>query len=561
MMTLLHPLISVSHRNKAPQANVSLHKSGCKHYLLMLLVIVFAQNCFAENNRGSEEWHYTLRPGDTLLNISQSLLNHQYSMSDVVRHNHIDNQSLLAPGSIIRIPLHWLKQQPKPAEIKSVAGSVQIKRAGFSRYETLKPGMQIRVGDEIMTRQGSVVIQLADGSIIRLEEQSSLIFNRLSHFGKTGMVDTQLRLNKGSLTTDIPPLVKGSRYEIKTPSAVAAVRGTEFRLSSDANGSQLEVLEGVVEFSGKHGQVMVNAGQGAKINNNSSRIDVNNLPDAPQTRLAQESITKLPAKVEWEKSQQAQAYQVRLTEKDKHGKLVQESRQSGNSVELNQLKNGDYELAVSSIDQNGYQSADASSKIKVEIKGLQAELISPEDQAILTELTPSFLWNYSDTSVDKATDRSRQAKVEVALDEGFTAIVTDNDYISANRMRLEDPLIPGRYFWRVATLTNNTEISHSNSHSFVLKGKLASIKITSVNYLDKQVGLFWSPVANAEGYVLQVSDSSDFKTILKEEKLAKPRAHLLLNEGKLYFARVKGIASDLYVTEYGPIQEIFIQPK
>lgn len=557
MMTCQHPVNS-----PCLQSNFLLHINGCKHILLCMLLTVFCSHfSFADTNPGSEEWHYTLRPGDTLQNISQSLLNHQYSMSDVVRHNQIDNQSLLAPGSIIKIPLHWLKQQPKPAEINSVSGSVQIKRAGNSRYEALKPGMQIKVGDEIVTRQGSVVIQLADGSIIRLEEQSNLIFNRLSHFGKTGMVDTQLRLNKGSLTTDIPPLVKGSRYEIKTPSAVAAVRGTEFRLSSDENGSQVEVLEGVVEFTGKHGQVMVNAGQGARINNNSARIDVNTLPEAPKTRLAQETITNLPAKIEWEKSQDAQAYEVRLTEQDKNGKLVQQGKQTSNALELNQIKNGDYELAVNSIDRNGYQSEDASSKIKVDIKGQEAELVTPEDQAIITELTPSFLWNYNETNADSPTNRTRQSKVEVALDEGFTAIVTDNDFISSNRMSLENPLIPGRYFWRVKTLTNNTEVSHSNIQSFVIKGKLAVIQITSVNYLDKQVGLFWSPVANAEGYVLQVSDSSDFKNILKEEKLAKPRAHLLLNEGKLYFARVKGIASDLYVTEYGPVQEIFIQPK
>jgi hypothetical protein len=557
MTTLTHPFLL----NKKVHYFLWL-TNGCRHFVIaVLLALCFVQNCAAENTQGSEEWHYTLRPGDTLLAISQALLNHQYTMSDVVRHNHIDNQSILAPGSIIKIPLQWLKQQPQPAKIKTVAGSVQLKRAGQSRYEQLKPGMQIRVGDEIVTRQGSVVIELADGSIISLDEQSNLIFNRLSHFGKTGMVDTQLRLNKGSLTTDIPPLVKGSRYEIKTPSAVAAVRGTEFRLRSDDQGTRVEVLQGVVEFTGEHGQVLVNAGQGASISSNTPRIDLIKLPDAPNTQLAQEKITNLPAKVEWDKVQNAQAYQVRLTEKDKHGQLVQQGRQTDNALELKQIKNGNYELSVSSIDNNGYQGLDANSRIIVDIKGIQAELKSPDNDSIVTESTPAFVWSYTAANDKGGFDNTPQSKVEVALDEDFTAIVTDNDFIKTNRMTLEDPLIPGRYFWRVASLTNNTELSYSDAKSFVIKGQLASIQISSVNYLDKQVGLFWSPVANAEGYLLQVSDSSDFKNILKEEKLAKPRAHLLLNVGKLYFARVKGIANDLYVSEFGPIQEIFIQPK
>jgi len=536
--------------------------NGCQHYFVLLLLSIFyAHSTLADSTSGSEEWHYTLRPGDTLQAISSTLLNHQFSFSDVVKHNNINHQSALAPGSIIKIPLHWLKHQPQPAKIKSITGSVQIKRTTSSRYESLQADMQIRVGDEIVTRQGTVVIELADGSIIRLDEQSNLIFNRLSHFGKTGMVDTQLRLNRGSLTTDIPPLVKGSRYEIKTPSAVAAVRGTEFRLKSDSKGTRVEVLEGSVEFTGEHGQVLVNAGQGASINTNTPRIELITLPRTPKTRLAKETINSLPAKIEWEQSQDAQAYQVRLTEKDKNGKLVQQSRQTQNALELNQIKNGDYELAVSNIDNNGYQGLDANSRITVEIKGIQAELKAPNDQETISELNPSFVWSYTAAKQEGTFNNSVLSKVEVALDEDFTAIITDNDFTKATKMTLEDPLIPGRYFWRVSSLTNNTELSFSESQTFNIKGKLASIQISSVNYLDKQVGLFWSPVANAQGYILQVSDNSDFTNILKEEKLSKPRAHLLLNAGKLYFARVKGISNDLYVSEFGPIQEIFIQPK
>ena len=536
--------------------------NGCKRSLLVLLLsIIFTQTSLAESNQGSEEWHYTLRPGDTLQAIALNLLNHEYSLSDVIKHNHINQQSVLAPGSILKIPLHWLKHQPQPAKIMSVAGSAQLKRASSSRYEILKPAMQIRVGDEIVTRQGTVVIELADGSIIRLDEQSNLIFNRLSHFGKTGMVDTQLRLNRGSLTTDIPPLVKGSRYEIKTPSAVAAVRGTEFRLHSDNNGTRVEVLEGAVEFTGEHGQVVVNAGQGASINSNTPRIEVITLPRMPKTRLAEETVNSLPAKIAWEKSEDALAYQVRLTEQDKNGQLIQQGKQTGNTLELQQIKNGNYELAVSSIDKQGYQGQDANSRITVDIKGIQADLKAPADQESITDLNPSFAWSYSTAKQEAGFDNNVLSKVEVALDEDFTAIITDNDFIKANKMRLEDPLIPGRYFWRVSSLSNNTELSHSDSQTFNIKGKLASIQISSVNYLDKQVGLFWSPVANAQGYLLQVSDNSDFTNILKEEKLSKPRAHLLLNVGKLYFARVKGISTDLYVSEFGPIQEIFIQPK
>tara|TARA_R110002072_G_scaffold24747_3_gene83696 strand:- start:38670 stop:40325 length:1656 start_codon:yes stop_codon:yes gene_type:complete len=522
---------------------------------IAMLVFSNAGTSHAKDN-GMEEWHYTLRPGDTLQEISLSLLNHKYTWSDVVKHNRIDQLANIAPGSIVKIPMHWLKHQPKPAKVMTLTGSVQIKKASSSRYEILKQDMLIRVGDEIATRKGNVVIEFADSSTIRLEENSNLVFNKLSHFGKTGMVDTRLRLKRGSLTTDIPPLVKGSRYEIKTPSAVAAVRGTEFRLHSTEKQTQLEVLEGTVEFSGKHGQVMVNAGKGATIKDGSPLIEIIDLPAPPKTQVAQEKINKLPVTIKWEKSRDASAYQVQLTENNKDGKLIQRNTQNDTSLEIDQIKNGDYELAVRSINSSGYKGTDTVSKLSVDIGAVKVQLLGPLDGAIVEESTPSFSWDYP-----LKTSTQVLSRLDIALDKEFAALITENEFSKTNEVTLKAPLIPGQYFWRIASLTNNTELSFSDSYKFNVKGWLPPIQILSVNYLDKQVGLFWSPVANAKGYILQVSDRIDFSTTLKEEKLNKPRAHLLLNPGKRYYARVKGIGNNLYSSKFGPIQEILIEPK
>ena len=123
----------------------------------------------------AEEWHYTLRPGDNLQKVSKSLLNRQHTWTDLIRHNNIEQVSALAPGSILRIPMHWLKHQPHPAKVMSISGSAQIKRGSQAHFKVLKESMQIRVGDEVATRKGSVLIEFADKSTIRLEEHSNLI--------------------------------------------------------------------------------------------------------------------------------------------------------------------------------------------------------------------------------------------------------------------------------------------------------------------------------------------------------------------------------------------------
>tara|TARA_R110001592_G_scaffold59200_1_gene179584 strand:+ start:29145 stop:30818 length:1674 start_codon:yes stop_codon:yes gene_type:complete len=530
-------------------------------FSLFILVSLNSSLSFADDNNGLEEWHYTLRPGDTLPEISLTLLNHQYSWSDVVRHNRIDQLATLAPGSIIKIPMHWLKHQPKPAMVKELVGDALLKKASSSRYVVLKENMLIMVGDEIATKNGNVVIEFADSSTIRLEENSNLVFNKLSHFGKTGMVDTRLRLKRGSLTSDIPPLVKGSRYEIKTPSAVAAVRGTEFRLHTTEKETRLEVLEGTVEFSGEHGKMMVDAGQGATISEGNSRIERITLPSPPRTQLANETIKELPAKVEWEKSKDARAYQVQLTEKDKNGKLLQSTTQQNNSLEIDQITNGEYALAVRSVNSDGYEGIDAVSKLSVNINAIPVQLVSPINDAVLDKATPSFAWSYPLESTKNKSPKKPLSRLDIALDKDFAAIVTEHDFISATNLNLKDPLIPGRYFWRIANLTNNTELSFSESRTFNIKGSLAPVQIVSVNYLDKQVGLFWSPVSYANGYILQISAEPGFSEVLKEEKLNKPRAHLMLNIGQTYYARVKGIGDELYSSSFGPVQKIFIAPE
>ena len=104
---------------------------------------------------------------------------------------------MLGEGDRIRIPLSWLKRQPNPARVTSVSGGVQLISGINGRKKPLTKDALIRVGDEVLSGRGAATITLADGSEVRLSPDSRLIFNRLTQYGKSGMVDTRLRLNRG----------------------------------------------------------------------------------------------------------------------------------------------------------------------------------------------------------------------------------------------------------------------------------------------------------------------------------------------------------------------------
>jgi len=527
--------------------------ANIKHFVLLccaLFACTLSNNILSkEKESRSQEWHYTLRPSDNFQQVSKQLLNSNHSWSDLVRYNSIDNVASLEPGSIIRVPIQWLKQQPKPAKTMSVAGSAQIKRSKDTYFKILKANMPIYVGDEIATKNGTLLIKLADGSLVRLEKNSNLVFNKLSHYGKTGMVDTQLRLKKGSLSTEVIPLVKGSSYEITTPSAVAAVRGTKFRLEASRNETKVEVLEGSVDFSHKHGNAIVNSGEGARIKQGSTSIEKSRLPAAPESQFAKNEIKDLPTTLKWKDKEKLQSYHYELS--DSGNKLIQTANTTKPEVTLDNIKNGNYQVAMRAVNEKGFGGLNEDTMLSINVATEVAEQLAPLDGSIIDTTKPTFTWQFNDSNT--------KGKLEISDTKSFKRILSNFDFKTSTKASLSQNLAPGNYFWRVIALADNNQESTSPTRELTVRGLLEPVKILSVNYIENQVGLFWGNIDHAKGYTLQVSDSINFQTILKEEIIGKTKAHLRLSPGKRYYARVKGISDKLYTSEFGPIKELYIR--
>ena len=524
-----------------------------KNFVLLCCVLItfsLSSNTISkENGSKNQEWHYTLRPSDNFQKVSKQLLNTQHTWSDLIRYNRIDDIASVEPGSIIRVPIQWLKKQPKPANILSISGSAQIKRAKDTYFKILKANMIIYVGDEVATKNGTLLIKLADDSLIRLEKDSNLVFNKLSHYGKTGMVDTQLRLKKGSLSTEVTPLVKGSSYEITTPSAVAAVRGTQFRLDTTPAETKLEVIEGSVNFSHKHGYAVVRSGEGARIKQGSTTIERSRLPAAPRAQFTQNVVKDLPTTLQWQDKENSQSYHYELS--DSSRKLIQTTNTHAPEVTLNNIKSGDYQIAMRAVNEKGFEGLSENSMLSVNLTSELAEQLAPLDGSIIDTTKPTFSWQFKESN--------SKGKLEISDNSNFNRILTNFEFNTSTQLSLSKDLAQGNYFWRVIALTNDNQESISSIRKLTIRGLLKPVRILSVNYIENQVGLFWGNIPHAKGYTLQVSDSSNFQTILKEEIIRKTKAHLRLSPGKRYYARVKGISDELFTSKYGPIKELYIE--
>jgi hypothetical protein len=126
------------------------------------------------------------------------------------------------------------------AEVKSATGQVEVERKGQSQWAPAVVGMKLGEGDSVRAFAGaSAVLDLPDGSQLFVAENSRIVVAKVEVDPKsqtrqslTHLVVGKLRavVTKASIT-----LVRArqSNFVISTPTAVAAVRGTDLEVVFD----------------------------------------------------------------------------------------------------------------------------------------------------------------------------------------------------------------------------------------------------------------------------------------------------------------------------------------
>jgi hypothetical protein len=83
----------------------------------------------------------------------------------------------------------------------------------------------------------------AEQNVIRLESNSELVIDKLTttSSGADTVSDTELDLKKGSIFASVKKLSPAAQYLVKTPSGIAGVRGTQFNIVLNPDGSIKDV--------------------------------------------------------------------------------------------------------------------------------------------------------------------------------------------------------------------------------------------------------------------------------------------------------------------------------
>lgn len=139
-------------------------------------------------------------------------------------------------------------QAPGVAILARTEGRVEVLSSGASVWRPGVAGEPLDEGDQVRTGpDGRAVLSLEDGAVATLDPDGETEVGELA----TGDGAFFLRLSVGRLLAALDhALHPQSKFEVHTPNAVIAVRGTEFALEVEPALTRTAVFEGHVGVAG-----------------------------------------------------------------------------------------------------------------------------------------------------------------------------------------------------------------------------------------------------------------------------------------------------------------------
>ena len=455
-------------------------------------------------------WRYSVRPGDNLIHFGRAYLINPDDWQLLQKLNQVKNPYRMPVGSILKVPLALLKQGPAEAEIVMVSGNATLQTGNTST--PLISGQKLGPGASLVTKENSkVIIKFADGTLTTMASNSILTLDALSIYSGGGMVDTKLRLQQGQAETHANPKhVIGNTMQIITPTAIAAVRGTQFRVTADAASIKQETLDGKVALAAAGQEVSVNKGYGSFAEGGAAPSPpIVLLPAVDKANLST-LVDRLPIRFDMPKQEGAVAWAGKISQDSHFNQVLTEVEAKNPALIFADVPDGQYHLSVVAKDKNGLSGYDVTHTFNVNARPFEPNLIAPLAGKVLRESKPIFDWQ-----------RVAEAKfyaIDVATDVQFKQVIVAAK-VESNRYQIAEALSPGQYFWRVASIAlaeNGTEDRGPSFHvaqfSYKALPPKPDISALSVKVLQNRVYVQTSSPAAGYHYLALLSNPFNHQT-------------------------------------------------
>ena len=130
------------------------------------------------------------------------------------------------------------------SKVLSMSGAVEVRPTREGQWTPARDEMEIAEGGAIRTGAGgAAVVIMPNKTKVWLKENSALELEQRQTLA------SRLALVFGRIKVRVPHLLRKEKFEVRTPAAVCAVRGTEFTMGTTEDGKmELQVLFGEVKL-------------------------------------------------------------------------------------------------------------------------------------------------------------------------------------------------------------------------------------------------------------------------------------------------------------------------
>nr|WP_310525265.1 FecR domain-containing protein [Polymorphobacter sp.] len=380
---------------------------------------------------------YVVKAGDTLIGLATRALVRPGDWQAVAKANRISDPRRLPVGKALAIPLPLLRREPQDATIAAFSGQVAVDPGGAARL-----GLTVGAGTTVSTGANSfVTLALVDGSRVTLPSQSKVRIASLDTIVIDGRLERRFELVTGRGDFGVTPRERPEdRFLVKTPVAVAAVRGTEFRVAHDAatGKSVVGVVEG--EVAGRalvaRGETAIAAGTGAVLASEGVRM-AKLLP--PPVLLRPGKVQDDPAVVfDIAPGSMGVKRHVQLARDAGFVDLFAETETQGAAAQFDNIGNGTMYVRLTDIDADGVEGLPTVVEVERFLSGLEATAGAVPGKG---PRRTQFRWQPTGGG-------TRVYDFVLARDEALLDRVVDAPGLTGTAMTVSG-LAPGVWYWRV----------------------------------------------------------------------------------------------------------------
>ncbi|MGN8006110.1 FecR domain-containing protein [Acidovorax sp. 22279] len=516
-----------------------------------------------------DEIAHAVKEGDTLEGLARSYLANPRQWPLLQARNKVVDPKRLQPGSLIFIPVQL--QPSESATVQFVQGEVTAQTRGSGTPAPIATGSKLEEGTELKVGPESfVAVQLADGTVVRVQAQSELQLRQLRRRGRAGSVQSVLEMHKGGVESTVPPSAEPlRRMEIRTPLAVTSVRGTQFSVAlADSGQTTASVEHGSVAVQSRRDTdsepgaalkaptALLAPGQGLA-------VATDGTVGAPRPLLPAPDTSGMPTTLgdagllafDLPMASGATRYVAQVAQDPAFTQVLRHGSFPDGRLRWKALDDGRYYLAVRALDDAGIAGLPAVQPFTVKTRPVAPLYQHPAPGAVV----PSGAAELRCTEVPGV----RWYRVQVAADAQFTQPLRDEQRLTECRLPM-GALPAGSYFWRIASLlalpdgqADQGPFAPPQPFTVADRPTALSLQALQAEDGDPTVRLHW-PAQAGQRFRLQrtVATDLDFAKVAEDTVLDAPTwtaSNLAAGE---YLVRIQVLDASGLESDFSPPRKI-----